>query len=95
MSTPTPPQPEKVSGRHTEFTPEAFRLMKVSPQDRPLTACASCPASIWFYKEEWRSFCNIMKFASWQGKGTPILVCSAREAAVMNLQQEYDQLAGQ
>jgi hypothetical protein len=87
MNTPTHHQPAAIKGRPSDFVPEAFRLMGVPAQERPATACASCPSAIWHFQGEWRSFCNLMKFVSWQGKGSPIAVCDGRETALAKLEE--------
>lgn len=88
MNTPTQNQPAEMKGRPSDFVPEAFRLMGVSVQERPATACASCPSGIWHFQGEWRCFCNVMKFGSWKGKGSPITVCDARETVLARLEEQ-------
>ncbi|MET4133608.1 hypothetical protein ABIE62_002760 [Porphyrobacter sp. MBR-155] len=89
MSATTPAQPAKIVGRYTTFQPEAFRLMQDHGADAPpQTACASCPASVWFHQDYWRCFCTVMKGMTWQSDESPIQVCSARESAVVKLELE-------
>lgn len=94
MNTPTHHQPAVTKGRPSSYVPEAFRLMGVPDQERPATACASCPSAIWHFQGEWRSFCNLMKFGSWQGKGSPIAVCDGRETALAKLEEHRRNLGG-
>jgi len=95
MNTPTNHQPAAIKGRSSGYVPEAFRLMSVPVQERPATACASCPSAIWHFQGEWRGFCNLMKFVSWQGKGSPIAVCDGRETTLAKLEEQRRRLAGQ
>lgn len=95
MNTPTQHQPTGIRGRRSDFVPEAFRLMGVPGQERPATACASCPSAIWHSQGELRCFCNVMKFVSWQGKGSPITVCDARESVLASLEEQRREIAGQ
>jgi hypothetical protein len=95
MNTTTQHQPAGIRGRQSGFEPEAFRLMGVPVQERPATACASCPSAIWHFQGEWRSFCNVMKFSSWQGKGSPITVCDGREASIARLEEQRRKISGQ
>lgn len=95
MNSPTQHQPAGLTGRHSDFVPEAFRLMGVPVKERPATACASCPSAIWHFQGEWRGFCNLMKFVSWQGKGSPITVCDGRETSIARLEEQRRRLAGQ
>ncbi|HEX7874431.1 MAG TPA: hypothetical protein VF475_16080 [Sphingobium sp.] len=62
------------------------------PADFPPTACASCPASVWFKQAEWKGFCNVMKFLPWQGESTPIDACDGREAAIVRYDEERRQI---
>lgn len=94
MSTTTPNLLTEIRGRPSDFVPEAFRLAGVPVQERPATACASCPSAIWHFQGEWRCFCNVMKFAAWQGKGSPIAVCDGREAALVRFEEHQRNLAG-
>lgn len=95
MNSATQHLPASIRGRQSDFEPEAFRLMGVPIQERPATACASCPSAIWHFQGEWRSFCNLMKFSSWQGKGSPITVCDGREASIAKLEEQRRKIAGQ
>lgn len=75
-------------GRVTDFVPEAFRVESLQPSDFPQTACASCPASLWFKQNEWKCFCNVMKFLPWQGESTSVRACDGREAAIDRYEEE-------
>lgn len=79
-----PPSSEQVAfvGLEATHVPPAFTLLDVAEQDRPPTACASCPSAIWYKQPDWRCFCNVMKFQAWACEGTPILACDARETSV-------------
>lgn len=94
MNSTTPAPSAKIAGRHTDFVPEAFRLLAgdgVAPA--PKTACASCPASQWFYQDKWQCFCTVMKAMTWQSISSPIRACSAREAAIVNFEQRRQEVA--
>lgn len=94
MNSTTPAPPTKIAGRHTDFVPEAFRLLQgegVAPP--PQTACASCPASQWFYQDKWQCFCTVMKAMTWQSISSPVTACSAREAAIANFEHGRQKLA--
>ena len=95
MNAPNPAPPPKLVGRQTDFVPEAFRLLGgdgVAPL--PHTACASCPASQWFYRDYWQCFCTVMKSMTWQSNSSPIQACSAREAAIVNFEQRRQGTTG-
>ena len=95
MNTQTQHQPAGIRGRQSDFVPEAFRLMDVPVQEHPPTACASCPSAIWHFQGEWRCFCNVMKFGSWKGNGSPITVCDARETVLASLEEQQRKITGQ
>lgn len=80
-------------GSVTDFVPEAFQVQNMRPGDFPPTACASCPASLWFNQAEWKCFCNVMKFLPWQGESTPINTCDGREAAIERYDEEQSQVS--
>ncbi len=75
-------------GAETTFVPSAFKLMNVGKESRPQTACASCPSGIWFKRNEWHCFCNVMKFQPWSGDSTPIQACDARETSLARYNAE-------
>lgn len=77
-----------IVGLETTYVPRAFALLGIAEDNRPRTACASCPSAIWYQQPEWRCFCNIMKFQPWTGEGTPIQVCDGREASVAKYNTE-------
>ena len=96
MNTNTPKTPTDIVGRHTDFVPEAFRLLQgdgIAPL--PRTACATCPASQWFHQDYWRCFCTVMKSMTWQSNTSPIQACSARESAIVNFEQRRQGTGGQ
>ncbi len=82
MATPSSLDRDNVPGAETSYVPQAFAIALVAEEDRPATACASCPAAIWYKQPEWRCFCNIMKFQSWTSQEEPIPVCDGREASL-------------
>lgn len=75
----TPHGRAEIDGAVTDYTPPTFATARTL-QEAPATACADCPSAIWFLKEDWCCFCNIMKFASWPGR--PITACDGRETSV-------------
>ena len=81
----------EIFGAETDYTPPVFDTARTR-QEAPATACAECPSAIWFKKDEWHSFCNIMKFASWPGQ--PITACDGRETSVAHYEQEKAKLEG-
>lgn len=95
MNTTTQHELAGIRGRQSDLVPEAFRLMGVPVQERPATACASCPSAIWHFQGEWRGFCNLMKFVSWQGKVSPVAVCDGREASIARLDEQRRKSGGQ
>lgn len=79
MSDAASPSPVARRGTKTDYVPSVFRLSKLAA---PHTICAFCPAAIWFERETWHCFCNVMKFETWPGTGKPMTACDGRESAV-------------
>lgn len=92
MVTPSSFDRDKLPGAEMSYVPQAFVIALVAAEDRPATACASCPAAIWYKQPEWRCFCNIMKFQSWTSQEEPIPVCDGREASVAKYDAEVSRL---
>jgi hypothetical protein len=89
MTVPSPDNRVEPFGADTDYTPPVFDTARTR-KEAPATACADCPSAIWFKKDEWRCFCNIMKFASWPGG--PITACDGRETSVARYQMERGRL---
>lgn len=77
-------------GTETAYVPPAFQVAGLVDQDRPHTACASCPSGIWYQQPEWRCFCNVMKFQTWGRDAAPIPLCDARETSVAKYNEELE-----
>ncbi|CAM3288907.1 hypothetical protein SPAN111604_14840 [Sphingomonas antarctica] len=45
----------------------------------PYPACATCPASFWYWNSELVCFCKIKKDETWGRKAHPVIACAERE----------------
>ena len=53
-------------------------IEKVVPLE-PYPACATCPASFWYWDAELVCFCKVKKDDTWGRKAHPVIACAERE----------------
>lgn len=70
-------------GRRPRYVPPIFRK---GDMHMPQTACASCPASLWYFDQRLHCFCGTMKTLIWtSGSEVPLSRCDGRQIAIARL----------
>jgi hypothetical protein len=81
MTEPTASSP--TTKRRTSYVPPIFRDGNVPA---PETACASCPASLWYVDQRLHCFCGTMKTLIWTASNeVPLSRCDGRQIAIARL----------
>lgn len=87
MTEPTASSPP--IGRRPRYVPPIFRK---GDMKMPQTACASCPASLWYVDQRLHCFCGTMKTLIWTpGSEVPLRRCDGRQLAIAQLRAAESQ----
>ena len=82
------------SGEWPVYSSATLQQIKPENQPKPLPACGTCPAAIWFATDsDLKCWCTRMHSIAWTTKESAIMVCDGREIALAELAAKLEALA--